>query len=195
MRVIVFDLDGTLLELSRPYEAVLADTFRAVDGTVNEEHIEAYNERFFELLRECEPDPYRRAFAAVSERPDELAAELRRREVAATEPPENAHDQLAALAEEYLLGMLTNGVRSWQLHKLESHGLDAHFDAVVTSYDAGAPKPSREPFALLEDRLPAEAYAMVGDTDSDVEGALAAGWTAYRYEGGGFGDLPEALTW
>ena len=35
----------------------------------------------------------------------------------------------------------------------------------------------------------------VGDSADDVEGARQVGWTAYRYTGGGFGDLPEALDW
>lgn len=195
MKAIVFDLDGTLLELSRPYETVLAKTFRAVEGTASEASVEGYSERFFELLGGCEPDPYRRAFDTVSENPAALAEALLEREIEATEPPAGADDQLAALAEEYRLGVLTNGVHSWQHEKLAAHNLAEYFDVVVTSYDAGAPKPSPEPFALLEERLPAEAYAMVGDADDDVEGARAAGWTAHRYNGEGFGNLPEALEW
>lgn len=195
MKALVFDLDGTLLELSRPYEDVLIETFRDVDGAVDDDRIETYSERFFDLLGECEPDPCRRAFDAVSDEPDALAETLLQREVEATEPPENTHAHLEALAEEYRLGVLTNGVRSWQRHKLAAHDLEGYFDAVVTSYDAGVPKPSPEPFSLMEERLPAETYAMVGDADSDVEGAHAAGWSVHRYRGGGFGDLPEALEW
>ena len=36
---------------------------------------------------------------------------------------------------------------------------------------------------------------MVGDGDADVDGADRAGWAAHRYDGGGFGDLPDALEW
>ena len=65
----------------------------------------------------------------------------------------------------------------------------------VFSYEAGAHKPDPAPYLLAERRLPASEYAMVGDSADDVEGARQVGWTAYRYTGGGFGDLPDALDW
>ncbi|AFO58099.1 MULTISPECIES: HAD hydrolase-like protein [unclassified Natrinema] len=34
---------------------------------------------------------------------------------------------------------------------------------------------------------------MVGDSESDVDGAKNAGWSTCRYEGGGFGALPGDL--
>lgn len=195
MRAIVFDLDGTLLQFSQEYETILTETFRAVEGETGEEWIPAYTETFFELLGECEPDPVRRAFATVGENSKAFAEELLAREIEAARPPENVHEHLDTLAEEYRLGVLTNGVRSWQLQKLQAHDLDGYFETVVTSYDAGVPKPASEPFALVEKRLPAEEYAMVGDSAADVDGAKAAGWIAHRYQGQGFGNLPEALEW
>lgn len=33
------------------------------------------------------------------------------------------------------------------------------------------------------------------ETYSEAFGERRAGWAAYRYEGGGFGDLPDALPW
>lgn len=197
MRAIFFDLDGTLLHFTRPYGDVLADAFADVGDGFGDAEIEAYDRAFYELFSECEPDPVRRAFAGVEgcADPDPLVAALREREVEMCRPPENAAADLARLAEEYRLGVLTNGVREWQEYKLRAHGLADHFDAFVGSYEAGAHKPEVGPFRLAEERLPADEYALVGDDDADVDGARNAGWTAYRYDGRGFGDLPDVLGW
>jgi putative hydrolase of the HAD superfamily len=122
-------------------------------------------------------------------------AALFERELAACEPPAGAGADLGRLAGSHRLGVLTNGVPAWQRAKLDASGLAEHFDAVVVSYEAGAHKPAAAPYRLAEERLPADAYAMVGDSDDDVEGAAAAGWSARRYEGEGFGDLPASLPW
>ncbi|WP_200530996.1 HAD family hydrolase [Halorubrum sp. LN27] len=196
-RAIFFDLDGTPLHYTRAYRAILTDAIRTVEGEVRDEWIDTYNETFFDILMDCRPEPYRRAFATVGEDPDAeaLVEALRTREVDACQPPKNAEADLARLGEDYKLGVLTNGVQEWQRHKLEAYNLAEYFDAVITSYDANGHKPDPEPFRLAEKRLPADDYAMVGDDDADIEGAQKAEWTAYRYHGQGFGDLPDALTW
>ena len=78
---------------------------------------------------------------------------------------------------------------------MAASGLDRFFDAVVVSYEVGAHKPDPAAFGVAEKRLPADDCAMVGDSDADVDGADRAGWAAHRYDGGGFGDLPDAFGW
>jgi putative hydrolase of the HAD superfamily len=64
---------------------------------------------------------------------------------------------------------------------LEAHlaelGLDGLFDTVVTSAEAGAPKPAPAIWELALSRLGADASRAVhvGDSDADAEGARAAG--------------------
>ena len=196
-KAIFFDLDGTLLRFDRPYRELLAETFTAVAGEVREAWLEQYSNAFFELFGACEPKPVARAFASIDvpSRPAALAEELHRRERAACQPPEAVHDDLDRLSETYALGVLTNGLPEWQRAKLREHGLERHFDVVVATYEVGVHKPDVAPFRVAEERLPARAYAMVGDADADVEGANAAGWGAYRYTGSGFGELPGTLDW
>lgn len=197
MRAIFFDLDGTLLHFTRDYRVVLADAFEAVAGGVRDEWLDTYDDAFFEYFEACEPDPVRRAFERVdaTEDPHALVAALREHEVAMCEPPEGVHDDLERLAETHALGVLTNGLPTWQHHKLHAHGLDRYLDAVVTSYEAGAHKPDTAPYRLAEQRLPACDYAMVGDADADIDGAKRADWAAYRYGGDGFGTLPDGIEW
>ncbi|WP_440769549.1 HAD family hydrolase [Natronorubrum sp. DTA28] len=196
-KAIFFDLDGTLLEHGQAYTEILTATFRTVEGEAREKWIERYIDAFYELFEACEPDPVRRAFASIDacSEPELLADELRRRETAACEPPDAVYEDLDRLSDGYRLGVLTNGFEGWQRHKLREHDLEQHFETVITSYQAGAHKPCEAPYRLAEARLPARAYAMVGDDDSDVDGATNAGWTACRYSGDGFADLPDILDW
>lgn len=197
VKAIFFDLDNTLLHFARDYRSVLAEAFQRAAGECRDDWIDSYNRAFFDLHEDCEPDPYRRAFRAVGADcdPDAFVEALREAEVETCRPPENARADLARLAGDHRLGVLTDGVTDWQRHKLRAHDLADVFDAVVVSYEVGSHKPDVAPYRLAEDRLPADAHAMVGDSDSDVEGAENAGWATYRYDGRGFGDLPEAIEW
>jgi len=195
-RAVFFDPDGTLLHYTRDFEDVLADAVAAVDETALDQVLGDYGEAFFERFEALEPEPSRGAFAEVCDAdPDALAESLRREELEMCLPHEDAAPDLERLAREFRIGVLTNGVPEWQRHKLEAYDLDEHVDAFVASYEVGAHKPDAAPFREAENRLPADGYAMVGDDDADVEGARAAGWTAYRYDGEGFCDLPDVLDW
>jgi len=195
-RAIVFDLDGTLLHYTRDFENVLSDAVAAVDETALEEVRRSYGDAFFERFEALESEPSRGAFAEVCDAdPDALAESLRQQELEMCQPHEDAAADLERLGREFRIGVLTNGVPEWQRHKLDAYGLDEHVDAFVASYEVGAHKPDVAPFREVEDRLDADAYAMVGDDDADVEGARVAGWTAHRYDGDGFGDLPDAIEW
>ena len=71
-------------------------------------------------------------------------------------------------------------VSNWDvgLHDhLRGLALDEVVDAVVTSAEAGAPKPAPQIFVLAVERLgaTAERTVHVGDSDADAEGARAAG--------------------
>lgn len=185
-----FDLDGTLVQFTRPYDEVLADTFEAHLGEAGDDLVAVYDEAFYGAFYDFVPDPYRRGMTAVVEAagadadPDALVATLREAEYAMTATDASLPDSIASLSENATLGVLTNGVTDWQVGKLERHGLADHFDAVVASYEAGAHKPDPAIFERAAERLPAEEYAMVGDDDADVEGARDAGWVPIRYEDG-----------
>lgn len=203
---IFFDLDGTLVQFTRPYEDVLADVFEAHLGGSSPDLIEAYDEAFFGAFGDLEPEPYRRGMEAVLEVADEeeptadanaepakMVATLREREYAATEFPKAARSAVEQLSEQASLGVVTNGLPAWQAGKLEHHGVVDLFDAVVTSYEAGAHKPDSAPFELARERIPADEYAMVGDDyECDVEGARAAGFVPVHFEEGGARRAPES---
>jgi putative hydrolase of the HAD superfamily len=85
-----------------------------------------------------------------------------------------------AVAELERLGLRLAVVSNWDvaLHGyLEQLGLAGRFDAVVTSAEAGAPKPAPRIFELALERLRVrpERALHVGDSEADEEGARAAG--------------------
>lgn len=197
MQALVFDLDGTVLQYTREYREILTGSFESVCGDVEPSWIESYTEAFLDAFSECTPEPARRAFERTGApgEPVVLAERLHSAEIDATRSPPHAHDDLADLQAEFALAVLTNGPTGWQRRKLDAHGLTDYFDAIVTSYEVGAHKPDTEPFAAVERRLEADAYAMIGDSDSDIEGATAAGWRAHQYGGERLSEAAEAIAW
>ena len=181
------DLDGTLVQFDRPYEALTAATLEAHLGTSSSGLVETYSEAFFAAFGALAPRPYRRGMEAVldaagtSADPDAMVDTLQAEEHAALTVDPAVPDALATLSANGPLGVLTNGVRDWQRAKLDHVGLAKYVDAVVDSYDAGAHKPALAPFRRAEEMLPADDHLLIGDGDSDVEGARAAGWRAFRH--------------
>lgn len=115
------------------------------------------------------------------------------RELAAPlEPREFVDDFLAALvfrpaegAVEALATVRSRGLKlavvsNWDCslpERLDALDLLGHFDTVVTSADAGAPKPEPNAFLLALERLEVAASRAlhIGDEEADERGARAAG--------------------
>lgn len=96
-----------------------------------------------------------------------------------------AEDALAlADADEYAVGMVTNGSRDTQLRKLEHLGIRNRFETVVYAGDDTPPKPDPAPFDLALDRLgarPDESLYVGNSLEHDVAGAQGAGLRAAWY--------------
>jgi putative hydrolase of the HAD superfamily len=200
VKALCFDLDGTLLHVDRDYRDLLRDAVGDVLDDPDAADLAAYDEAFADAFGALDPNPVRRGFEAAL--PDATDADLDalvdallRHETDACEPPVGAAYDLARLREEYLLGVVTNGVGDWQRHKLAASGLDQYVDTVVVSYDVGAHKPETAPFAAVEERLSVDEFAMVGDADEDVAGGESAGWATHRYTDERLAALPDALGW
>jgi putative hydrolase of the HAD superfamily len=196
MRALIFDLDGTLLHLDESYGSVLETAFVSVCGRVEERWVETYDEAFRDAFAAHETAPTRTAFEATDAPGDPavFANRLHESEIAVGTLPEHARPDLDELADRFSLGVLTNGPDEWQRAKLDANDLTGVFDAVVTSYEAGAHKPDPAPYRAIESKLGADAYTMIGDSDSDIEGAESVGWQSVRYTGQRFETVPEILS-
>jgi len=187
---IFFDCDGTLVRFERSYADLLRDVFEAELGDTSDSLLGVYDEAFTAAFEALEPKPVRRGMEAVvgaanaEGDPDAMVAALQASEHENTTVPDGAHESLEVLGESERLGVLTNGVGDWQREKLAAHDLLPYFETVVSSYDAGAHKPDPAPFEEARRRIEAEEYVMVGDSDSDIEGARNAGFVPVRVEAG-----------
>jgi putative hydrolase of the HAD superfamily len=100
-----------------------------------------------------------------------------------------------AVSELERLGLRLAVVSNWDVALtgyLEQLGLAGHFATVVTSAEAGAPKPDPRIFRLALERLGArpERALHVGDSEADEEGARAAGMA---FAPAPLADLPARL--
>jgi putative hydrolase of the HAD superfamily len=189
LEAVTIDAYGTLVTLRDPVPALRATlAARGVDRTEDETRAAFRAEVAYYVGRSHEGR-------------DEATLALLRRDCAAVfldaagatlDPGEFAPAFVGALEFEELPGatdacraLAAAGLRlavvsNWDvaLHDhLAALGLDGLLDAVVTSAEAGAPKPAPAVFELALARLGADASRTVhvGDAEADAEGARAAG--------------------
>lgn len=111
--------------------------------------------------------------------------------------PPAARQAFHALADQYPVGVLTNGFREQQRAKLERFpDLRDRLAATVISEEVGAMKPHPALFAAAARaaNTPAAYLLYVGDSyHADVEGARAAGWQSAWYTADGAAAPPDVL--
>ncbi|WP_439028105.1 HAD family hydrolase [Haloarchaeobius sp. DT45] len=199
---VFFDLDGTVVEFTRDYGDVIADTLTDHFGHAPDELVEAYDESFYRRFMAVEPEPVLGAMRDVCEQadadadPEALRETLLEYELAMTHVSDDARALFEALGDRHHLGVLTNGVPEWQRSKLDHHDLLPLFDTVVTSYEAGAHKPDSAVFELARARAPddTDEFVMVGDDyEPDVQGAREAGFRAIHLDRESQGARIESL--
>ncbi len=97
---------------------------------------------------------------------------------------EGCHEVLNYLKSKYSLHIITNGFNDVQSIKIEGGNLRNYFQNIIVSEDHALNKPDPKIFRLAErlaNALPEECV-MVGDTyESDIVGAINAGWEALYY--------------
>lgn len=177
-----FDLDGTLLEYTRPFDELFARALPdEVDAT--EPMVKTYSERVLTALDDLEDDPFERAFAAVCREydvpadPAALADEYVGIEVDATRVPDSVYRLVELVARDHRVGILTNGDGRMQRRKVAAHGLEDVVESVIVSNEFGARKPAADIFEHAKAELPAETFVYVGDTfEEDVVPARECGF-------------------
>ena len=178
MDALYFDLDGTLVTFERSFAEILTDAAERAGGELSPGAMERYGSALGDALESAE-NPYAAAVreADLDFDPAAFGDAMFEAEPAATVAAPDAAAVLEALADDYRLGVLTNGHGPMQRAKLDACGLSEHVEVVVASGDVGAGKPDPEIFRAAEERLPAETYTFAADAlDRDVRAAVDAGW-------------------
>ena len=195
IRLVVFDLDGTLVDSLRD----LTDAANALLASCGAHPLD--ERAVAAMVGDGASTLVARAFAAARIPPpvdalDRFLAIYDTKLTNHTRPYEGVPDLLAALATRTSLAVLTNKPRAATVRILSAFDLGAFFDAdAIIGGDGQAPR-KPDPGALLHlcDRVgvaPQEA-ALVGDSAVDWRTARNAGTRIYlaRY-GFGFRSIPE----
>ena len=188
--VVLFDIDGTLIDHDAAEAIAVAvlrgEVARSEDpaGFLHRWRI-AFDRHFSRYLAgELSIQQQRRerfrevAGAGLSEAAvDRLSAFYIERYLAACELFGDVKPALAELAA-YPKGIISNGERGQQQHKLARTGIEHHFGALILSAECGAVKPAREIFELACASMgvaPAQAVYVGDRRDIDAEAARSAG--------------------
>jgi putative hydrolase of the HAD superfamily len=100
---------------------------------------------------------------------------------------------LEYLKSNYTLHIITNGFREIQAIKLDGCGLRNYFKNIIISDEHDLIKPEEKIFRLAENLSSADRHecVMIGDSyESDITGALQAGWDAVYFSEKNFPGFP-----
>ncbi|WP_317898680.1 YjjG family noncanonical pyrimidine nucleotidase [Aurantibacillus circumpalustris] len=101
-----------------------------------------------------------------------------------SELKEGCVDTLEYLKKNYHLHIITNGFREVFAIKMNACGIRDYFDQIIISEEHKAIKPDVKIFRLAESfaKAKSDECVMIGDSlESDVQGALNAGWEAIHF--------------
>ncbi len=198
IRLILFDLDGTLFETDDAVVRILARWLRPLARLLEFDEykaarrlvmgLESWVNGFVTLLDVLHLD--RLAFG-LAQRADRLlyGKPTERRTYQLTE---HARALLEDLKSRYHLGVVTTRSREETERMLNAVGIRDLFDVIVTRDDTRRLKPHPAPIRMAAERLhiPLENVLMVGDTQMDVRAAKSAGALAAAVLCG-FGEIEE----
>lgn len=207
-RLLLLDLDGTLIDRDRSFRAAGARFLAGHGITGDVDWLLAADGHGY--------TPRAQLATAMSARHPELpaaavAAFLDRGAADDVRLADDVREALVALrADGWRLAVVTNGGAEQQVAKLARTGLDRLTDAQVVSEAAGVAKPDPAIFALAAERAGgslAGAWVVGDSAGNDIAGAAAAGCRSVWISGGrewtepGYaptavaGDVVEALRW
>jgi putative hydrolase of the HAD superfamily len=173
IRGLVFDLDNTLIDRDGAARRVW------VQLAADHDQDEAFVARCIDLDGGGQGDReplFRWLSTVLPGSAEQHAKRFLTRLIAQVRPDDTTRAMLESLPTR--LAVLTDGTDATQHAKLRAAGLADLFDVVVTSEQAGAPKPATIGFAAVLDQLGLDASACVhiGDrAERDVIGAQRAG--------------------
>ncbi|GAA1390161.1 HAD family hydrolase [Luteococcus peritonei] len=200
--VIVFDIDGTLMDHAEAARAALAGWVVSLGQSMTTEIAmawEAAERRHFTAWREGEisfAEQRRRRLREVlpllgqpvgdDDQLDRVFAHYLRRYEAAWLPYPDVRECLERLrVASRRLAVLSNGAAEQQRRKLKSIGVASFFSEVFTPDRLGVAKPHPEAFQRAAELLgvaPSECFYVGDDHEADVLAARRAGWRAVHLD-------------
>jgi HAD superfamily hydrolase (TIGR01549 family) len=183
LRVVIFDLDGTLIDSAIPFKEMKSKVIAYLQangvmlGLLNEDMLNS------EIVKLAVSNLRQKSFsrnriAKVLAQVTEIMNEVELQSLDTASLIEGVPQTLQILKEQGLkLGIMTRGCHEYTQRVLDKFGLKQFFDAVVARDDVNHPKPDPEhAFHLLKLlRVKPQETLFVGDHWSDAECASQAG--------------------
>lgn len=174
-KAVIFDVDGVLLDSFQANLKLFQDLMREAGYAIPTE--ETYATLFHLPGREVVKRLTKTDSPEELQRIHELRLHKVRFPVELLSMPEDAAMTLAALRNQYALGIVTNRIRSGIFESTELASLKECFSTVVAYEDTERHKPDPEPLLLALENLevrPDEAV-YIGDSPDDLAAARSAG--------------------
>ena len=182
LRLVIFDVDGTLVDSQADILAAMAATFNAVDHPLpdRETLLGVVGLSLEVLMPQLAPDLSSETHGRMVQAYKDAYMDLRATAGVAQSSPlyPGALDTLRTLhaQPETLLGIATGKSRRGLDKLIEGHGLEGLFvTQQVSDHHPSKPHPAMILQALSETGVEAENAVMVGDTSFDMQMATSAG--------------------
>ncbi len=182
LRLVVFDVDGTLVDSQRTILESMRRAFEAVGVALpsREEVLGIVGLSLDVAMARLVPEAPRATHHALADGYKSAYVDLRATEGTPASSPffPGARDMLMSLAarEDLLLGVATGKSRRGLDKLIEGHGLEGVFvTEQVADFHPSKPHPAMLEAALAETGVAAQDAVMVGDTSFDMDMARAAG--------------------
>lgn len=189
--VLLFDVDGTLLDFDKAEEMGIEGLLIHYGLPVTAENKEKYhllNKKYWEMLERGEISRDQVLSLRFEEFFGDFGIPVDGTEVdgmyrqylnAGAFPLEGAVSLLEGLKDRYQLYIITNGVAETQYKRLGASGLDKYFNGIFISEEAGCQKPLKEFFEYCFEKMgrrDVENMLVIGDSlTSDIRGGNNAG--------------------
>jgi phosphoglycolate phosphatase len=209
VRLVLFDIDGTLIRSGgagvRAFEQTFAEVFNLPEATrrlkfAGRTDVSLVREAFVQSGLEPNPENFRRFFEAY---PPRLKTLLGRTQGGVIEGMREFLDELYAVAERPVIGLLTGNIRLGAQLKLSHYGLWERFETGAFADDhedrnciAGVAKQRGE--EMLGRPLAGNEIVVIGDTPLDIACATSIGARCLAVSTGGHPLeelLPCSPTW
>ena len=189
--VLLFDVDGTLLDFDKAEEEGIAGLLEHFGVPVTEENKQKYhvvNKNYWEALERGEitrdqvlSQRFEEYFGDFGIRVNGMEVDGLYRKYLNDSAVliDGAIDLLESLKGRYALYIVTNGVAKTQYNRLAKSGLDRYFDGIFISEEANAQKPQMEFFEYCFEKMgrrDIENMLIIGNSlTSDMRGGNNAG--------------------
>ena len=189
--VLLFDVDGTLLDFNKAEEEGIEGLLNHYGAPVSDENKHKYhlvNKKYWEALERGEITRdqvltlrFEEFFAGFGIQVDGGEADALYRQYlnASAVLIDGAIELLESLKGKYPLYVVTNGVAETQYTRLAKSGLDKYFDGIFISEEAGAQKPQPAFFEYCFEKMSrrdVEHMLIIGDSlTSDMRGGNNVG--------------------